>query len=168
MCYPRSLAIGRDVVSLLPPALFIVACILGFLGVDPPGSTDPRLDEALLLWTLYLSIGWSGIGAGLSHTVFARSTAQSIGWQTNDFQYEIGFADFATGVAAIYAVHAGSPTAWAAMAIAGGLFRVLAGVNHIRGIIREKNYAPGNSVILIANFGPAIVLLTTLLSTGIL
>jgi hypothetical protein len=156
-------------VSLMPPALFVLACVLGFLGADPPGSsTNPGLDESLLLWTLYLSVGWAGVGAGLSHTVFAKSTAASIGWKTNDFQYEVGFADLATGVAAIYAVHAGSPTAWAAVAIAGGLFRLLAGVNHIRGIVRQKNYAPGNSVILIANFGPPLVFLITLLSTGIL
>jgi hypothetical protein len=45
---------------------------------------------------------------------------------------------------------------------------VLAGINHIRGIIRDKNYAPGNSLILIANFGPPIVMLITLLSTDIL
>jgi hypothetical protein len=157
------------VVALFPPGLFVAACVLGFLGVDPPGSsTDPGLDEALLLWTLYLSVGWAGIGAGISHTVFARSTARSIGWQTNGFQYEIGFADFATGVAAIYAVHSGTADAWAAVAIAGGLFRVLAGLNHIRGIVKDRNYAPGNSLILIANFGPPIVLLVTLLSTGIL
>ena len=72
------------------------------------------------------------------------------------------------GVAAIYAVHAGSPQAWAAVAIAGGLFRALAGVNHLRGIIGKKNYAPGNSLILIANFGPPLVFLVTLPSTGIL
>ena len=36
----------------------------------------------------------------------------------------------------IYAVHAGSSEAWAAVAIAGGLFRVLAGINHIVGIER--------------------------------
>jgi len=157
------------VISLFPPALFVLACVLGFLGVDPPGpSDDPGLDEALLLWTLYLSIGWAGIGAGLAHTVFAERTAASIGWQTNGFQYEIGFADFATGVAAIYAVHAGSEDAWAAVAIAGGLFRVLAGANHVRGIVRERDLAPGNSLILVSDVGPPVVLLVTLLSTGIL
>jgi uncharacterized protein DUF6790 len=167
--FPTIPVIGRDVVALFPPALFIIACVLGLVGADPPGdSTGSGLAESLLLWTLYLSIGWAGVGAGLSHTVFAKSTAKSIGWETNNFQYEIGFADFSTGVAAIYAVHVGSPTAWAAVAIAGGLFRVLAGINHIRGIIRDKNYAPGNSLILIANFGPPIVMLITLLSTNIL
>ncbi|WP_116451644.1 DUF6790 family protein [Blastococcus litoris] len=156
-------------ISLFPPALFVLACVLGFLGLDPPGSsTDPGLDESLLLWTLYLSVGWSGVGAGLSHTVFARRTAASIGWETNGFQFEVGFADFATGVAALYAVHAGSSGAWAAVAIAGGLFRLLAGANHVVGMVRDGNYAPGNSVILVADLGPPVVFLVTLLSTGIL
>jgi hypothetical protein len=34
--------------------------------------------------------------------------------------------------------------------IAGGLFLLLAGLNHVVEIVREKNYAPGNTAILIS------------------
>jgi hypothetical protein len=156
------------VISLFPPALFVAACVCAFLGIDPPGGgPNPGLDETLLLWTLYLSVGWAGMGAGLAHTVLARHTSKSIGWQTNGFQYEIGFSDLATGVAAFWAVHQGTPDAWAAVAIASGLFRVLAGFNHIVGMVRDKNFAPGNSLILVANFGPPIVFAITLHSLGV-
>lgn len=154
-------------VSLIPPALFIVALVLAFLGVDPPGAgTNPDLDETLLLWTLYLSIGWTGIGAGIAHTFLAKSTAESIGWESNDFQYEVGFADFSMGLAAMYAVYVGSQEAWVAVSIVGGVFLTLAGINHIRGMIRDRNFAPGNSLILIADLGPPIVALVTLSSLG--
>jgi hypothetical protein len=150
-----------------PPALFIAAVVCALLGADPPGAgPDPGLDESLLLWTIYLSFGWAGIGGGLSHTVLARKTAAGIGWQTNDFQYEVGFAGFARGLGAIYAVHSGSDDAWVAISIVAGVFAVLAGVNHIRGMARERNFAPGNSLILLANFGAPIVALVTLLSIG--
>ena len=152
-----------------PPALFVIAIVSALLGVDPPGGgANPGLDERLLLWTIYLSFGWSGIGAGLSHTVFARSTARGIGWETNGFQYEIGFADFATGLGALYAVHSGSAGALVAISIAAGVFRILAGINHIRGIVKDHNLAPGNSLILLVNFGPAIIVAATLFSTGVI
>lgn len=154
-------------VAYFTPILFLLAIVNSLLGVDPPGSgADPSFSETLLLWTLYLSFGWAGIGAGISHTIFARKTAKAIGWETNGFQYEVGFSDFSRGVAAIYAVHSASEGAWIAVTIAGGLFAVLAGVNHIRGIVKEKNFAPGNTVILLSNFGPPIVALITLSSVG--
>ena len=69
------------------------------------------------------------------HAVNKRSAlqgaARSIGWTTNDFQYEAGFADLARGLAAIYAVHSATEDAWVAVAIAGGVFMALAGLNHV-------------------------------------
>lgn len=153
--------------GFITPVLFVIAVVCAILGVDPPGSSEnPGFDETLLLWTLYLSFGWAGIGAGFAHTIFAKGTAKAIGWETNNFQYEVGFADFSRGLAAIYAVHAASEKAWVAVGIAGGVFAVLAGINHARGMIQDGNFAPGNSVILLSNFGPPIVVLITLLSIG--
>lgn len=39
-------------------------------------------------------------------------------------------------------------------------------INHIVGIFREKNYAPGNTAILISDLGVPISLLVLLISTG--
>ncbi len=50
--------------------------------------------------------------------------------------------------------------------IAGGLFLLLAGVNHVREIFRDRNYAPGNTVILISDIGVPVSLLVLLISTG--
>ena len=46
---------------------------------------------------------------GVFHTPFAKETAKAIGWETNGFQYEVGFANLAIGLGAIYAVHSGTP-----------------------------------------------------------
>jgi hypothetical protein len=56
------------------------------------------------------------------HTVFARQTAASIGWKTNGFQYEVGFANLAVGLAAIYAGSSAQREAWIAASLAGGVF----------------------------------------------
>jgi hypothetical protein len=153
--------------AFIPPAIFLIAVALALIGVEPPASSsEPPMDEALLLWTLYLSFGWGSVGGSVFHTLFARQTAKSIGWETNGFQYEVGFANLAIGLTSIYAVHSGTPDAWVAAGIAGGTFLVLAGLNHIREIFTDRNYAPGNTAILISDLGAPILVFATLLSTG--
>jgi hypothetical protein len=43
------------------------------------------------------------------------------------------------------------PAAWVAASIAGGIFLLLAGLSHIVEIVRDKNYAPGNTAILLSD-----------------
>jgi hypothetical protein len=39
-------------------------------------------------------------------------------------------------------------------------------VNHVREIIRDRNYAPGNTAILISDFGVPVSLVALLLATN--
>lgn len=154
-------------VALLPPAVFVVSVALGLLQVEPPGPRiNPSVDEALLVWVTYLALGWNGVGGAVMHTVFAKPTAASIGWPPGYFQNEVGFANLAFGAASVYAVHTGSNEALATAVIGASVFLVLAGVNHVRGMARERNFAPGNSVILLSDFGAPAVAIATLISTG--
>jgi hypothetical protein len=98
------------------------------------------------------------------HTGFARKTAESIGWQTNGFQYEVGFANLA--LAGIYAGSVNSPGAWIAASIAGGTFLALACCHHVVEIVRDRNFAPGNTAILIGDFGVPVSLFALLIATG--
>jgi hypothetical protein len=50
--------------------------------------------------------------------------------------------------------------------IASGLFLLSAGINHITEIVRSRNYAPGQTVILISDFGIPLSLLILLIATG--
>ena len=97
------------------------------LGTD---SSTP-FDELALRWMLFLGAGGSVAGASVAHTVFARQTARSIGWETNGFQFELGYASLAMGLAAIYASTVDEPAAWVVASIASGLFLLLAGFNHV-------------------------------------
>ena len=115
---------------------------------------------------LFLGMGWSILGGAVSHTIFAKGTAKAIGWQTNGFQYEVGFASLGIGLAGIYASNLDEPSAWIAASLAGGIFLFLAGLNHIREIKKDRNFAPGNTFILISDFGVPISLLVLLISTG--
>ncbi|MFM8527769.1 MAG: DUF6790 family protein [bacterium] len=95
----------------------------------------------------------------------SRKTAASIGWTTNGFQYEIAFVSLGLGLACLYAGHKGKE-AWIAVALPTVTFLFLAGVNHLIEIVREKNYAPNNTLILIWDFGMPISLVALLFSTG--
>ena len=71
------------------------------------------------------------IVSGVMHTFFAKKTAAMIGWQTNGFQYEIGFVSFGMGIAGLVAATLGSQ-AWLIVSIALSVFLLGAAANHIR------------------------------------
>jgi hypothetical protein len=154
-------------IAFVPPLLFLLSWLFAAIGWNAPGADGSiPFDEQALRWMLFLGLGWSLAGGSLSHTVFARDTAKAIGWETNGFQYEVGFASLGMGLAAIYASTVDSSAAWVVAAIAGGTFLFIAGINHIVEIARSRNYAPGNTVIILSDFGVPISLLVLLLATG--
>jgi predicted membrane channel-forming protein YqfA (hemolysin III family) len=151
--------------AYMPPLLFVLAWLFALIGIGAP-STDSGtpLDEQALRWMLFLGLGWAALGAGVTHTIFARQAAEAIGWQTNGFQYEVGFANLAIGLAGVYASNQGEG-AWIAASIAGGVFLLCAAANHILEIARDRNYAPGSTAILISDIGVPASLLVLLIST---
>ncbi len=153
-------------VAYLPPFLFVFSWALALIGIDAPGTdSSTPFDELALRWMLFFGMGMSVLGGALTHTVFARDTARAIGWETSGFQYEVGFASLGIGLAGIYASVVDEPKAWVAASIAGGLFLLLAGLNHVVEIVRDKNYAPGNTAILLSDLGVPASLLALLIST---
>lgn len=154
-------------IAYLPPAAFLLSWIFALIGWEAPSATSTTpFDENALRWMLFLGMGWSILGGAVSHTIFAKGTARAIGWQTNGFQYEVGFASLGIGLAGIVASNSSEPSTWIVAALAGGVFLFLAGLGHIRDIRREKNFAPGNTVIMLSDFGVPISLLALLISTG--
>lgn len=154
-------------IAYAPPLLFVLSWAFALIGWEAP-STDAStpFDEQALRWMLFLGMGWSIAGGVVTHTVFARQTSAAIGWETNGFQYEVGFASLGIGLAGIYASNMDASSAWIAASLAGGVFLLLAGANHIVEIFRSKNYAPGNTAILISDLGVPISLLALLIATG--
>ena len=153
--------------ALAPVITFALSWLFALIGWDAPGTDSATPDdEQALRWILYLAVGWTGAVGSLMHTVFARSTARSIGWETSGFQYEVGFANLAVGLAGIYAAGRDEPEAWIAASLAAATFLFFAGLYHVVEIVRDRNYAPGNTAILISDFGIPISLLALLLATG--
>jgi hypothetical protein len=96
-------------------------------------------------------IGWAGLGAGISHIVFGARIAKTIGFRANDFQTEVGFANLGMGVAGLMSqtVHAEFALA---LIVINSIFRIGAGLVHIRSAVRDRNFAVNNTAILGVDF----------------
>ena len=151
--------------SLILPGLFVLAWILALSGQSPPGDVPGELtDITYLRWMLYMA-GWFFLSSSVMHTIFAKKMAESIGWVSNGFQLEIGFVSLGLGLGSLYASQLGKE-AWIAISLPIITFLLLAGINHLVEIVRDKNYAPNNTMILIWDFGMPISIAALLLSSN--
>ena len=91
------------------------------------------------------------IASGLMHTAFAERTAESIGWKSNGFQYEV-FVSFGSGAAVIYAIHL-DKSARVLLSGVTAAFSLGAAANHIYEMVKERNLELGNTVVLVYDVG---------------
>ncbi len=161
---PTLRSIGR-LGPLVLPIVWLVAWILALAGVQASGyHATQGFSVNALRWMFYLPAGWMFIVSGLMHTKYAEKTAALIGWQTNGFQYELGFVSFGLGGAGIYASLHGVES-WITMAIPTSTFLVFAGVNHVIEMVRDRNFNPGNTFVCISDFGLPISIWALLLAS---
>jgi hypothetical protein len=147
--------------SYVLPGLFVLAWIFTLTKMAPPGG---EAGESTALnavhWLLYMA-GFVFLFSSVMHSVFAKSMAKSIGWQTNGFQYELAAVSLGLGIGCFYAnAHCGTSFITISIPIISFLF--LAGVNHVIEMVRKKNFAPNNTLVLIWDFGMSISLLALL------
>ncbi len=134
--------------------LFAIATIRQYAEGLLPGWQTAMIGNGVI----YL-VGWSLFGAGISHLFFGRRISTTIGFAPTEYQFEVGAADLAMGAAALMASSYG-PDYWWAVILISSIFRVVCGIGHIRSMIRDRNFAPNNSTILLVNFGvPAFLIL---------
>jgi Family of unknown function (DUF6790) len=147
-------------VSLVPVLSWVVALVAAAVAVirGPRPVTAPFVIERLLRYIFIFPVGVMGLWAALGHLAVPMRVAQSIGWQTSPFQFEVGAANLGIGLAGFYAAFRSFEARLATnLALAG--FLIGAGIGHIRGIIEAGNFAPGNA-------GP--ILFTDLLTPSII
>lgn len=143
----------------------VLAWVFAALGLHPWGhEANEQFAETAMRWMLLLPAGVQFLVSGLMHTVWAKSTAKNIGWQTNGFQYEIGFVSFGLGLGGILASTRGWD-AWLVITAASAVFLVGAGVQHIVQMVRDHNLSPGNSLVLIYDIGLPASMIALLIAT---
>lgn len=138
------------VLGHLPVILFVAAFAMAWARRGA-GSFQARL----LDWLLLLAVGVQGIWAGFFHIFFPEVAAASIGWQVSPFQFEIGVADAAIGVAAVVSFRRGlefkAAIVWVIV-----LFNIGVAIGHLRDAFAAGNFAANN-------FG-ALLILTIVLA----
>lgn len=144
------------VLSNLHAVLFATAVIIALLKGRPFAAN-------LLSWLLMLPIGVGYVWAGFFHVYFPEIAAQSIGWQTSPFQFEIGVADLSIGVVAILSFWRSLPFK-TATAIYIVLFSIGVAVGHLRQAI-SGDFAANNFGLLLVLTVVEIILLPILLRT---
>jgi hypothetical protein len=115
------------------------------LYLDKQPRTKGRVAEIFVLWLLVIAVGFGGIFAFIGHTVFADSTAASIGWPAgNPFQSEVAVANLTVGILGIlcYWIRGNF---WVATVVGFSVWWLGDAVVHIRDIVVSANYAPNNA-----------------------
>lgn len=107
-------------------------------------GTDDFLRWTTMNAVIYL-LGSAALGAAIAHIFFGPPIARSIGWQPGPFQFEVGAANAAIGVSAIVMGAAFEPVTWLGPILVALVFLVLAGIGHIRDIVRKHNFAVNNA-----------------------
>jgi hypothetical protein len=134
-------------------ALAIVAAAIDFR------RSHRTVADALLRWMLFFSVGLGTIWGFIGHTFFCERVAQSIGWQTSPFQFEVAVANLAFGVLGVLAPWR-SRGFQAAAVIGVSIFGLGAAYGHVHQMVVAHNFAPNNAgVILWADaMGPVVML----------
>ena len=123
---------------------FILGLVVGAVHLlrDKQPRTAGHVAELLLLWLLVITIGVGGLFAFLAHTVWADSTAVSIGWPTgNPFQTEVAVANLAIGVLGILCYRF-RDNFWLATVIGNAVSQLGDAAGHIHQIIGANKLGP--------------------------
>jgi hypothetical protein len=135
---------GSKLVSLV---FLVLGLVVGAVHVylDKQPRTKARVAEIFLLWFLVIIVGIQGVFAFIGHTVYADTTAASIGWPAgNPFQSEVAVANLTVGVLGILCYWMRG-SFWNATVIGFCVWWLGDFVVHVRSIVVSANYAPNNA-----------------------
>jgi hypothetical protein len=108
----------RYLTASLPIVLYVLALILGFLGVNLPFANVEL--HPLVQWMLFLSLGLASLWAAFGHFFMTEEVAKSIGWTPSPFQHEVAGANLGIALGAIAATVLGIAAAWPVFFVAAG------------------------------------------------
>jgi hypothetical protein len=85
---------------ILRYSVIFVAVFLGFYFID----TNPELAMKIVSGGM---VGAVGVFSFVTHVIFHKADAKRLGWETEipDWQFEVGFANLAFGIAGLVSLH---------------------------------------------------------------
>lgn len=135
--------------------IFFFTWIVGLLAgistilFQPGDWTFASVCNHLLFYQMTVTLTLSGLISFIGHVFKSDSVAESIGWaKGSPFQKELGFAEFGYALAGFMCIFYGREFWLAAIVLTAPLY-LLAGINHIKEMIVDKNYASHNTWTII-------------------
>ena len=138
--------VAGGILPFIGVILFTIATIQQFAG-GAGAHWGPQLVSNAVVYL----IGWAMVGAGVSHLLFGKKISKTIGFAQSPYEIEVGWADLAMGIVALMSVYYSSDFALAIIFVSS-IYRVGCGLGHVRSMIRDRNFAPNNTLILVINF----------------
>lgn len=104
-----------------------------------------KVIRTFLLWILALNVGVTGLIGFAAHTLIADNVALMIGWMPGSpFQFEVAVANLMLGVLGLMCIWFEADF-WLATIVSSTIFGWGAAYGHIKDIMMNNNYAPGNA-----------------------
>ena len=101
----------------------------------------------MLLWEVVIGVGFLGFMTFLGHVFASEKVAKHIGWQSNGFQKELGFAELGMGIIAIMSLWRCNEYINSAI-ITSCILCVGASYVRIIDLTKNKNFVRGNVLSL--------------------
>ena len=124
--------------NIFPIILLIIYGIVVFTKVRHTSHHNRKF--IMLKYFVSIFIAPMGLFGFIGHQFMADKVAAAIGWEKGSFfQKEIGFANLAMGISAIYASHLNNEAALKTIVIAYAIFMGGAGFVHLTDLMHRNN-----------------------------
>ncbi len=132
--------------------IFMITWVAGLAVGFITAIANPNIDTFrefctnLLFYQVTISISLSGLIGFWGHVFQSDMVAEQIGWSKGSpFQKELGYAELGFALAGIMCIWHGKDFWIATIVVVTPLF-ILAGMNHIRETVVNKNFHPYNVI----------------------
>lgn len=137
--------------------IFMIVWVLGLaVGItvtlcNPSIRMFDEICKNMLFYQMAVTVTLSGLIGFWGHVFRSDMVAEQIGWKKGSpFQKELGFAELGYAIAGVMCIWYGKEFWLAVIVLVSPLF-LLAGINHIREMIVDKNISVHNTVTSIAD-----------------
>jgi hypothetical protein len=130
---------SRNWINYAPVIAFVIHVVARLVLDDGHGAAVTTLRLALF-WL----VGINGLLLSAGHLVMPARVARAIGWPTSPFQWEVGLAGVSYGLLGVLSPLFERPF-WLATILAYSVFMLGAAIGHIRSMVKDRNFAPGNA-----------------------
>jgi hypothetical protein len=139
----------KFVLSNFTLTFFIIGLIFSgvAIGRAPKPVGGAVIVEKLLAWYVFFSVGVCYLYNAIIHIFFGKMAAAFIGWADSPFQFEVGTASLGFAVIGFMAAFRSFDLRLGAV-IPFSIFTLGAAVGHVRQMITEGNFAPGNAGVI--------------------